>query len=393
MSSHYFYLIGEEVAPIWGLTTKERFERILTRQGDWQAVTDLSRIERNDRVLLLRADYLLDERIIQGLLKSDQVVLVANGRPVAAMANGAEASEWIPILAGETLLPSDVRTLTPAQAASSFHNKLRKASPPFALEITPANIRSLEHHLFNEAYKGVTDLITKWVWPRPAEQVVRGCVKLGIRPNHVTAFSWVLVIAATGLFVAGQLGWGLLAGWLMTFLDTVDGKLARVTLDASKLGHYLDHILDIVHPPFWYLAWGLGLAFYEPVLLKTSVPGGFYILLGGYVGGRAIEGLFKRFLGRFGIFSWRPVDSISRLITARRNPCLILLTLGLVAGRPDLGLEAVILWTLLSTAFLLIRLTMGIQARLTGESLESWLQKPEEENPDHPAVRWFAPRD
>lgn len=87
------------------------------------------------------------------------------------------------------------------------------------------------------------------------------------------------------------------------------------------------------------------------------------------------------------------MDSISRLITARRNPCLILLTLGLVAGRPDLGLEAVILWTLLSTAFLLIRLTMGIQARLTGESLESWLQKPEEENPDHPAVRWFAPRD
>ncbi len=48
-------------------------------------------------------------------------------------------------------------------------------------------------------------------------------------------------------------------GWLMTFLDTVDGKLARVTVTSSRLGDVLDHGLDIIHPPLWYIAWGVGL--------------------------------------------------------------------------------------------------------------------------------------
>ena len=42
----------------------------------------------------------------------------------------------------------------------------------------------------------------------------------------------------------------------MTFLDTVDGKLARVTLTSSPFGNVLDHSLDLIHPPFWYWAWG-----------------------------------------------------------------------------------------------------------------------------------------
>ncbi len=45
----------------------------------------------------------------------------------------------------------------------------------------------------------------------------------------------------------------------MTFLDTVDGKLAHVTLTSSRFGHIFDHSLDLLHPPFCYLAWGLGL--------------------------------------------------------------------------------------------------------------------------------------
>jgi phosphatidylglycerophosphate synthase len=39
------------------------------------------------------------------------------------------------------------------------------------------------------------------------------------------------------LFWHGDYGWGLLAGWVMTFLDTVDGMLARVTLTATRFGN------------------------------------------------------------------------------------------------------------------------------------------------------------
>jgi phosphatidylglycerophosphate synthase len=56
----------------------------------------------------------------------------------------------------------------------------------------------------------------------------------------------------------------------MTLLDTVDGKLARVTVASSKFGHVLDHGVDIVHPPFWYLAWGLGLGAWRPSILCSG---------------------------------------------------------------------------------------------------------------------------
>ena len=94
----------------------------------------------------------------------------------------------------------------------------------------------------------------------PARWVTRGCVRIGITPNQVTAASLVLVIVAGALFARGEFGWGLVAGWIMTFLDTVDGKLARVTVTSTPLGNVFDHGIDLVHPPLWYLAWGIGLA-------------------------------------------------------------------------------------------------------------------------------------
>ena len=56
----------------------------------------------------------------------------------------------------------------------------------------------------------------------------------------------------------------------MTFLDTVDGKLARVTVTSTKLGNVFDHGIDLVHPPLWYLAWGIGLALEPPAI--AGVP-------------------------------------------------------------------------------------------------------------------------
>ena len=102
--------------------------------------------------------------------------------------------------------------------------------------------------------------MTKWLWPWPAFWVTRWCAARGISANMVTAASLVLAILAMGLFARGYFGAGLVAAWLMTFLDTVDGKLARVTLTSSRIGNVFDHGIDLLHPPFWYVAWDMGLA-------------------------------------------------------------------------------------------------------------------------------------
>jgi len=314
------------------------------------------------------------------------------GVTVAAHTGAATAAQVLEHIRGnDQELPGKFNIETPDTLVPQTQIRLKKAHAAFVLPINKENSRDLERHLFKTAYKGITDLVTKWVWPTPACWVTRLCVRVGLRPNHVTALSWVLAILAGLLFYQGELVAGLLTGWLMTFLDTVDGKLARVTVTSSPLGNYFDHILDLLHPPFWYLAWGLGLATFDPALLNVDLNTMVTLIFVGYIAGRLMEGIFSTWIARFGFYSWRPIDSINRLITARRNPCLIILTVSLLPGRPDLGLEAVTLWTLASSLFLLVRLVMGIYSRITSGPLQSWLTKidPNRSNQSRMA-RWFT---
>jgi hypothetical protein len=73
------------------------------------------------------------------------------------------------------------------------------------------------------------------------------------------------------------------------------------------------------------------------------------------------------------VFTWRPFDAWFRLVVARRNPCLIILTFGAVIGRPDWAYIGVVAWLALSTVVLFVRLLQGLLARITRGPLTSWL--------------------
>jgi phosphatidylglycerophosphate synthase len=236
----------------------------------------------------------------------------------------------------------------------------------------------------------VTDLVTKFLWPVPAKWATGLYALWGISPNQVTTLSLLLVLVVGVLFGFGQLFWGLVLGWAMTFLDTVDGKLARVTVTSSKWGNIFDHGIDLIHPPLWYLAWGVGLSEFSPYLSGLTVEITFGIILIGYILGRMVEGIFQWWLGGFVIFCWKPLDSYFRLITARRNPNLILLTGSYLIGRPDLGLEAVAFWTVGSTMILLARLLMAAWIKVTKGSLTSWLAEIDPVDRDSLAVSIFT---
>jgi phosphatidylglycerophosphate synthase len=254
-------------------------------------------------------------------------------------------------------------TRAPEEMAPAYLAKLRRWEPATAHAARAELVAEVERRTFAASYKGVTDLVTKWVWPAPAAIATRFCANRGITPNAVTIASWVLALAVIPLFAEGAFLIGLIAAWAMTFLDTVDGKLARVTLTSSRLGDVLDHGLDLLHPPFWYFAWGVGIgAASEPVTM---------IVVAGYVVGRLLEGVF---LAAFELetHSWKPIDAMFRTITARRNPNLILLSVGAIGGRPDLGLLMVALWTLISLGFHTLRLLQAFVARRRGDAIVAW---------------------
>jgi len=359
--------VGESQVRVWGMTSQARLARTYHRLG--LAAADLNALPANTPgLVIVHAGWIYDEAVIRALAERPGVALVdAAGRPVAAHVMGAEAASGAAsLLAGETV--PGLETVTAVDLAGAYNHALRKREPPILERLTPENVRQVEARLFKGSYKGVTDLVTKYVWPTPARIVTRWCALSGITPNQVTMAGLVLVFVAMYLFWTGHFGWGLVAGWVMTFLDTVDGKLARVTLNSSAFGNVFDHGIDLIHPPFWWWAWIVGVQAGPHPMPDVALV--MWIVLGGYWLQRGLEGVFMHSF-KMHVHAWRPFDSFFRLITARRNPNLLLLTGACLFGRPDVGMLLVAGWTAIS---LVVHAIQILQAAMTPRgTMVSWL--------------------
>jgi phosphatidylglycerophosphate synthase len=338
--------VGANATRLWGLSAEERLRRIARAQG----------LEvRPDGEVLVDLGYAFDPAWLKLAAARPGLVVTRDG---------------VPVITHKSEGPAE--TLAWEEAGNVENEELRKKERPFMDRLVPENVRSLERASYFGAYKGVTDLLTKYLWPEWALVLTRWAARIGMSPNQVSLVGAALCLLATWLFYQGQYWPGLAAGLGFMVLDTVDGKLARCTITSSKIGEAIDHGIDLVHPPFWWWAWGVGLHAWGRPLPQDVFWWTLAIIVGGYVVQRLIEGAF---IVRFGmhIHVWRRFDSRFRLVTARRNPNMVILLAFLVAGRPDWGLMAVAAWTLISLAVHLVQLAQALAARAAGRPVVSWL--------------------
>lgn len=74
--------------------------------------------------------------------------------------------------------------------------------------------------------------------------------RVGVSPNQLTLLSMVIVISSMVLMLMGGMGNVLVAACVVVLmvlsyaLDCADGQLARATKQCSKLGAWLDHLVD-----------------------------------------------------------------------------------------------------------------------------------------------------
>jgi phosphatidylglycerophosphate synthase len=173
------------------------------------------------------------------------------------------------------------------------------------------------------------------VWP-----LVRLCTRLGIHPNVITGLSVILAFAAVPLWAGGHWLAGFVCAYAMSVLDSVDGKVARLTLTDSKIGNVLDHGLDQVHPPFWYFAWalGLGASSWDDYLYVSAVW-----LIVFYVADRLVLAVAKRRIG-FALHAATRLDTLARAVIARRNITMTIMAIALLVGHGEAGLILVTVW-------------------------------------------------
>ncbi len=365
---------------LWSLSLEERLRKQFAIAGLAQAVSEAEAIAHNGPVILVRGDAVIDQPLIPVLLKRPNFLLLGNDAenqmPIAASVRGSDVSSAIEVLRGtKPFAAAKLLARAPSQLDMEFWKSLRKRETPYAIVVTAENRSIVEWRMFMGTYKGATDIVTKHLWPVPAFYATRFLAPLGVTPNMVTTVAALMTVLAFWFFLNGQFLPGLFAAWAMTFLDTVDGKLARTTLTSSKWGDYFDHGIDLIHPPFWYVAWGYGL-----LATGTQWSNGLFwsvmaAILGGYILQRAIEGIAIKWLG-LEIHIWRSIDTYFRQITARRNPNLILLTLFTAIAKPDWGLLAVASWTVICLGLHVLQLLQAFAAKRRAGPLTSWMTKP-----------------
>lgn len=359
---------GQQAPAVFSLTPAERLRR------QWLRLA--SAATAPDHVLVIRFDVVVDTPALAWLMKQDALVVTdAAGVPLIGWVPQALAHMVAAAMRGDGTDPALAAVSRPAAALSYFSAALKKTESfqVFALSETPVPV--IERRLYFASYKGVTDIVTKYAWPWPALAAVYGCIRIGASPNAVTSLSILLSIAAIPLFLDGFFVVGLLAAWAMTFLDTVDGKLARVTVSYTSFGNYFDHVADIVFPPLWWWAYMAGLiaSGRSDGLSADTMWLCFWIILGTYVVGRLCEGWFE-LRHRFVPFLWRRFDARLRLVLARRNPNLILLTAFALLGLPAWGYVAVTLWCAICAALQLVALVQSeLAAARQGGKLTPYL--------------------
>lgn len=365
--------VGENPTRLWGLTMAERTSRLARAAG---AVAAPDGNGAGPQVLA-NADFAFDPAWFRHVLATPGLVLTIGGVPALGHAIDAGSAQALREAMEQRRPPAVLagHDIVAFETGPTIEDKmLRKRETPFIMALRPDTVRTIERASYFGAYKGVTDVLTKYLWPEWALVLTRIAARFGITPNMVTAVGAILCVAATVAFAHGQYWLGMAMGLVFMVFDTVDGKLARCTITSSAWGNIFDHGIDLVHPPFWWWFWATGLTYWGLGLDDRTFWLVQAAIQGGYVVQRLIEGAFIARNNQMHIHVWRRFDSRFRLITARRNPNMVILFVATLFGRPDIGIIAVAWWTVISLVVHMVQLVQAEFARKRkGAPLTSWL--------------------
>ena len=257
------------------LTFRERTGAKVT-VGDILDCLAALRVASDGRVLIVFAGFYCDERLLRSLADAQTNSALIDSDPPSIIAPLLEnsdthssrllcaallSSEWLSRKNRAGTLVEEITSDTmagriarvDAARQQAYVRSMRRSVRPVFFPAPSLERRPLAERLLRDAtQKGVLDFpalvhapIEKWL--------VSHLCRTTITPNQITLGTAVLGLGVTLLYACGYLWPGVLLALVIGVLDGIDGKLARLKAQTTKLGKK-EHDLDYFVETSWWAA-------------------------------------------------------------------------------------------------------------------------------------------
>jgi phosphatidylglycerophosphate synthase len=364
------------------LTFRERTGAKVTVGDILDCLPALS-VASDGRILIVFAGFYCDERLLRSLADAQTNSALIDSDPPSVIAPLLEnsdtqsagrflcaallSSEWLSrrnragTLAEEITSDTMAGRIAHVDAAlqQAYVGSMRRSVRPVFFPAPSLERRPLAERLLRDAtQKGVLDFpalahapIEKWL--------VSHLCRTTITPNQITLGTGVLGLGVTLLYACGYLWAGALLALVIGVLDGIDGKLARLKAQTTKLGKK-EHDLDYLIETSWWTA--LAYHFHATGQIRYAYVI-FFAFFAFHILERVAKKAVQRRIGR-NLDDFAPFDRLVRIVAGRRNIYTWLFTFFLAIGAPATGFIWLCFWGVASAVIHILR---ALQIGFTGQ--------------------------
>jgi phosphatidylglycerophosphate synthase len=350
--------------------------------GDILVCLAALKVASDGRVLIVFADFYCDERLLRSLAGAQTNSALIDSDPpsiIAPLLENSDAhfsgllcaallsSEWLSRKNREGTLVEEITSdmlagriaRVDAARQQAYVPSMRRSVRPVFFPAPSLERRPLAERLLRDAtQKGVLDFpaivhapIEKWL--------VSHLCRTTITPNQITLGTGVLGLGVTLLYACGYLWPGVLLALVIGVLDGIDGKLARLKAQTTKLGKR-EHDLDYLVETSWWMA----LAYHFQATGQIRYA---YVIFFAFFAFHRLERVatkgVQRRIGR-NLDDFAPFDRLVRIVAGRRNIYTWLFAFFLVIGSPATGFIWLCFWGMVSAVVHIVR---ALQIGFTGQ--------------------------
>lgn len=331
------------------------------------------KVASDGRILIVFADFYCDKRLLRSLagaqtnsalIDSDPPSIIApllensDGHSSGLLCAVLLSSEWLSLKNRDGTLVEEITSemmtgrmaRVDAARQQAYVQSMRRSVRPVFFPAPSLERRPLAERLLRDAtQKGVLDFpallhapIEKWL--------ISHLCRTSITPNQITLGTGVLGLGVTLLYAGGYLWAGVLVALVIGVLDGIDGKLARLKAQTTKLGKK-EHDLDYFVETSWWAA--LAYHFHATGQIRYA-----YVIFAAFFAFDRLERMARQAvhqrIGR-NLDDFAPFDRLVRIVAGRRNIYTWLFTFFLVIGAPATGFIWLCFWGVASAVIHIFR--------------------------------------